>query len=350
MARCPVDDPYGEGLTTAGRSAHHPWRTAYPPARSGTVAYTNGCDPGGETRQRTIRWVLPRGRAARRAWLTEGVPNGTPKGTSMPLPQAPSDVVARLRTAGCVFAEDEARLLVAEATSPDELATMLDRRIAGLPLEHVLGWAEFRGMRIVVDPDVFVPRRRTEFLAEQAIRLAGAITGRAPVVLDLCCGSGAVGAAMMGTLRHVELHAADIHPASVRCARRNISTGHVYEGDLFEPLPDTLRARVDVLVANVPYVPTEAIGMMPPEAREYEPRVALDGGMDGLDVLRRVAAAAPEWLMRDGHLLIEVSENQAAAVAATMTRAGLDPEVHQSDDHDATIIIATAPGAGASPS
>jgi len=120
---------------------------------------------------------------------------------------------------------------------------MVDRRAAGVPLEHVLGWAEFCGLRIAVDPGVFVPRRRTEFLARQAAALA---RPRA-VVVDLCCGSGAVGAALAAALDRVELYAVDIDPAAVRCARRNLAGagGQVYEGDLYQPLPATLRGRVD---------------------------------------------------------------------------------------------------------
>ncbi|MDT7565026.1 MAG: release factor glutamine methyltransferase, partial [Pseudonocardiales bacterium] len=165
-------------------------------------------------------------------------------------------MVTRLRAAGCVFAEDEARLLISSARTPADLAAMVDRRVRGLPLEHVLGWAEFCGLRIAVDTGVFVPRRRTEFLVRQAASLArpGA------VVLDLCCGSGAVGAALAATVERAEIHAVDIDPAAVLCARRNLAGGQVYEGDLYEPLPDALRGRVDVLVANAPYVPTEAIG------------------------------------------------------------------------------------------
>src|SRR5450756_783077 len=161
-----------------------------------------------------------------------------------------SVIVTRLRAAGCVFAEDEARLLISAARTRADLAAMVDRRAAGLPLEHVLGWAEFCGLRIAVDPGVFVPRRRTEFLVRQAAALARA----RPVVVDLCCGSGAVGAALVAALDRVELYAVDIHPAAVRCARRNVAAagGQVYEGDLYEPLPATLRGRVDVLVANAP--------------------------------------------------------------------------------------------------
>src|SRR5659263_284462 len=176
-------------------------------------------------------------------------------------PHPRSVIVTRLRAAGCVFAEDEARLLISAARTAADLAAMVDRRAAGLPLEHVLGWAEFCGLRIAVDPGVFVPRRRTEFLVRQAAALARA----RPVVVDLCCGSGAVGAALVAALDRVELSAVDIHPAAVRCARRNVAAagGQVYEGDLYEPLPATLRGRVDVLVANAPYVPTEAIGLLP---------------------------------------------------------------------------------------
>jgi release factor glutamine methyltransferase len=256
-----------------------------------------------------------------------------------------SDVVARLRAAGCVFAEDEARLLISAALTPAELTAMVDRRAAGQPLEHVIGWAEFCGLRIAVDPGVFVPRRRTEFLVEQAAALVRPAAATPPVVVDLCCGSGAVGAAIAAALGRAELHAADIDPAAVACARRNLAAagGRVYAGDLYQPLPATLRGRVDVLAANVPYVPTEEVGLLPPEARTHEPLLALDGGTDGLDVLRRVAAAAPRWLAPGGHLLTEISERQAQRVAAAVAASGLTPRVAGSDERNATVIIGTMP-------
>jgi release factor glutamine methyltransferase len=250
-------------------------------------------------------------------------------------------VITRLRAAGCVFAEDEARLLIAAAASSAELTAMVDRRIEGLPLEQILGWAEFCGLRIAVDPGVFVPRRRTEFLVQQAAFLAPPQA----VVVDLCCGTGAVGAALGAILSGAELYATDIDPAAVRCARRNI-TGQVYEGDLYDPLPSTLRGRIDILAVNAPYVPTEAIGMLPPEARIHEPRVALDGGSDGLDVQRRVAAEASQWLAPGGHILIETSENQSPQTAETFVRHGLVPRVIGSDELYATIVIGTKPAGG----
>ena len=165
-----------------------------------------------------------------------------------PSPQARSELVARLRAAGCVFAEDEAQLLIAAARTPADLTAMVDQRAAGLPLEQVIGWAEFCGLRIAVAPGVFVPRRRTEFLVRQAITLAqsaGQPAGEL-VVVDLCCGSGAVGAALAAALHPAEVHAADIDPAAVACARRNLAAGggHVYQGDLYAPLPAALRGRV----------------------------------------------------------------------------------------------------------
>jgi release factor glutamine methyltransferase len=273
-------------------------------------------------------------------------------------PPALSAVVTRLRAAGCVFAEDEARLLISAARTPAELADMVDRRAAGLPLEQVIGWAEFCGLRIAVAPGVFVPRRRTEFLVRQAIapvRPAGAPARPVPdpagragprlVVVDLCCGSGAVGAALAAALGPVELYAADIDPAAVACARRNLAAaaGRVYQGDLYEPLPAALRGRVGLLAANVPYIPTGEIGLLPAEARLHEPRAALDGGPDGLDVLRRVAAAAPRWLAPGGHLLSEISERQAPAAVAALTGSGLVSRVARSGELSATVVIGTRP-------
>ncbi|MFF3300686.1 putative protein N(5)-glutamine methyltransferase [Streptomyces sp. NPDC002908] len=253
-------------------------------------------------------------------------------------PHTFTSLVTALRAAGCVFAEDEAELLLSTASGPAELAAMAERRAAGHPLEHVLGWAEFCGLRIAVDPGVFVPRRRTEFLVRQAAALAP----DAAVLIDLCCGSGALGTALASSLRDVELHAADVEPAAVRCARRNVGgLGTVYEGDLFAPLPASLRGRVDILLANVPYVPTEDVGLLPAEARDHEPLVALDGGGDGLDVMRRVVAEAPGWLAPGGSLLVETSERQAARAEETVGGSGLIPRVVCSEELYATVVIGT---------
>ncbi len=243
-------------------------------------------------------------------------------------------IASRLRAAGCVFAEDEARLLAEAARTPEELDAMIDRRVAGLPLEQVVGWAEFCGLRIILEPGVFVPRRRTEFLVQQALSLAAP----GDVIVDLCCGAGAIAAALAARVRAAEVHSADVDPAAVRCARRNVP-GHVYQGDLFEPLPARLRGRIAILTANVPYVPTGEIAFLPPEARAHEPRAALDGGADGLDVLRRVAARVPRWLAPGGHLLTETSERQARHAAGAFAAAGLTPRLAVSADMRTTVVI-----------
>lgn len=252
-----------------------------------------------------------------------------------PAANAESTIVARLRAAGCVFAEDEARLLIAEAGTAEQLADMVDRRVAGHPLEYIVGWVEFCDLRIAVDPGVFVPRRRTEFLVRQAI----SIMVERSVIVDMCCGAGAIGAALLARIPRVEVYAADIEPAAVRNARKNLSAEKVFEGDLFDPLPASLRDRVDVLVVNAPYVPTAAIALMPPEARDYEPLVTLDGGHDGLDVQRRVVAAAPSWLAVGGHLLIETSKQQAPQLVEVFDAAGLSPRVAEDEEIGATIVI-----------
>src|SRR5262249_12779034 len=158
-------------------------------------------------------------------------------------------------------------------------------------------------------------------------------------------GRGGVGAALAASLGRVELHAADIDPAAVRCARRNVAAagGQVYQGDLYAPLPARLRGRVGILAANVPYVPSGDVGLLPSEARAHEPRVPLDGGADGLDILRRVAAGAPPWLAPGGPLLVETSERQAPRAAEAIGRYGLIPRVAHSSRLNATVVIGTRP-------
>ncbi|TFD58890.1 putative protein N(5)-glutamine methyltransferase [Cryobacterium suzukii] len=252
----------------------------------------------------------------------------------MPAPTA--DLIARLRAAGCVFAEEEAELLLAVKQSPTQLNAMVNRRVAGLPLEQVLGWAEFYGLHILLDPGVFVPRRRTEFLVTQAL----ALCPPGAVIVDLCCGSGAVATALATALPGARLYAVDIDPTAVACARRNVANrGEVFEGDLFAPLPAALVGRVDIIVANAPYVPTNEIMLMPMEARAYEPRASADGGDDGLDVQRRIAAAASPWLSPSGCLLIETGQRQAPQTAEILAGSGLLPRILRNEDLDSTVVI-----------
>ena len=237
-------------------------------------------------------------------------------------------VVARLRAAGCVWAEDEASLLGAAAGSTAELEAMVARRVSGEPLELVLGWVEFLGRRLVVAPGVFVPRRRTELLARTTLEHVAARGGRGgtvPVVVEMCCGVAPVAACLEGF--GAEVHGADLSPAALECARTNAPSATLHLGDLGDALPDSLRGRIAVLAANAPYVPSDRIADMPPEARDHEPRTALDGGPDGVDLHRRLASAASGWLVPGGALLVETSPAQAPLTTAAMAGAGLDVEV-----------------------
>jgi release factor glutamine methyltransferase len=256
-------------------------------------------------------------------------------------------VAAALRASGSVFAEEEAEVLASTAGSRAELAERVRRRAAGSPLEQLVGWAVFDGRRVAIAPGVFVPRRRTELLAHEAIARARAAPGNPegrPLVVELCCGAGAVGAAVLAALPRAALVAADVDPAAVAVARRNLAgtSAVVRQGDLFAALPGALQGRVDVLVANPPYVPTGEIRLLPAEARLHEPRAALDGGTDGLDIARRIAADAPGWLAAAGALLIETGEHQAPALAAAFARHGLEPAVISDDDRGATVVVGTA--------
>ena len=151
-------------------------------------------------------------------------------------------------------------------------------------------------------------------------------------MVDLGCGTGAIAAAVRAAVPGVEVYAADIDPDAVACARRNLPPDRVFEGDLYDPLPDRLRGRVDVVAANAPYVRRTTIATMPPEARDHEHRIALDGGADGLDVQRRVIAAAPAWLRAGGHLLVETGRPQVEGTTAAFSSAGFDVGVVTEDE------------------
>lgn len=254
------------------------------------------------------------------------------------------DLVDRLRAAGCVYAADEAVLLL-EAAGDDAalLESLSAERVAGRPLEHILGWAGFDGLHVVVRDGVFVPRQRTLLLVD----LAESFAPDGGTVVDLCCGSGALAAALVVRRPDLEVHAADLDPDAVACARLNLARlgpDRVHEGDLYDALPDRLRGRVDVLVVNAPYVPSDELDRMPTEARDHEHRIALDGGGDGLDLHRRVAADATTWLAPGGLLVIEVAPMQVAAATDMMAAAGLQPAAAEDDEREATAVIGRARG------
>ncbi|GAA1954134.1 putative protein N(5)-glutamine methyltransferase [Nocardioides panacihumi] len=243
--------------------------------------------------------------------------------------------MARLRAAGCVFAEEEAALLLAADDSPARVEALVARRVAGEPLETILGWADFAGVRVVCAPGVFVPRQRTALM----VRLAATLLSDGGRVLDLGCGTGAIGAAVAVRAPSLEVWAVDVDPAAVACARLNLPADRVLLGDLYEPLPAAMR--FDVILANAPYVPTGEIALMPPEARDHEHRVALDGGADGLDVQRRAIAGAPVRLSPHGAVLVETGRRQSEATARLMRAAGLEARIETDDEIGGTVVVGT---------
>ncbi|MDF9716117.1 methyltransferase [Nocardioides sp. ChNu-99] len=274
--------------------------------------------------------------------------SGRPESISAPT------LVARLRAAGCVYAEDEAAALLAAAAGPGRGAPWLEhvvaRRVAGAPLEHLLEEVELAGERMAVTAGMFVPRARTRVLVDVArarLPLGG-------VLLELCCGAAPV-ATLVGRARpDVTVLAADVDTAAVAVARRNLAgivglagPAEAHAGDLYDALPPRWRGRVDVLVANAPYVPSAAVATMPREAREHEPRVALDGGPDGTAVQQRVVAGAAAWLRPGGFLAVETSRAGAPTLAARFRAHGLVPEVHVDDDVDGTAVVGRLAGARA---
>lgn len=245
-----------------------------------------------------------------------------------------------------MFADDEARLLIEAARSSSELDELARRRVAGEPLEHLVGWAMFCGLRVQLGPGVFVPRPRSEFLVEQAVAALADTVARPAVVVDLCCGSGAIGLAVatrvatINTGASIELHASDIDPVSIGWAAENLRGigAQTYCGNLFESIPSRLQRNVDLVVANVPYVPTSDLGLLPSEARKHEPAAALDGGRDGLDVLRSAADAARSWLREGGQMLVETSERQRPMAVECLRQLGFAATSVSNSESSAVVV------------
>jgi release factor glutamine methyltransferase len=248
-------------------------------------------------------------------------------------------VVDRLTAAGCVAAEAEAQQLVAGAPDPVTLDAWVRRREAGEPPAWITGTVDFCGRPMRIDPGVYVPRPQTEVLARHASRLLPP-HGRA---VDLCTGSGAIAAHLRAEAPTASVVGVDVDAVAARCARSNGVLALV--GDLGSALRDD--ATVDVVTAVAPYVPTDDLAFLPADVTRYEPRRALDGGGDGLTVVRRVIADAARLLRPGGWLLVEVGGAQDAAIVAELTEWGFTA-ARPWRDHDGDLrgLAARASGRG----
>jgi release factor glutamine methyltransferase len=213
-------------------------------------------------------------------------------------------VTRRLIAAGCVAAAEEAAELLAAAPDPMTLADWVVQREAGTPLPWIVGATTFAGRRLLIGPGVYVPRAQTEALAARAATLLPP-GGRA---LDLCTGCGAVAAHLAATVEGARVVGIDLDPLTASFARRNGVP--VIVADLAAPV----RGRFDVVTAVPPYVPTGALHLLSTDVVRHEPRRALDGGSDGLDLARRVVTAAARLLRPRGWVLIELGGDQDTAL------------------------------------
>jgi release factor glutamine methyltransferase len=235
-----------------------------------------------------------------------------------------SSVVDRLMAAGCVAAHAEAAELVAAAPDEPTLEAWLRRREQGEPPAWITGMVRFGGRDLHIAPGVYVPRAQSEELARRAAaRLPP--HGRA---VDFGTGTGAIATHLLAQVAMAAVVGVDLDRRAAACAQRNGVP--VVVADLSEP--PFRSAGVDVVTAVAPYVPTGELRFLPADVQRYEPRLALDGGADGLGLVRRVIVAAGSMLRPGGWLLIEVGGDQDEALAPSLAAAGFDQGTPWFDD------------------
>lgn len=225
-----------------------------------------------------------------------------------------------------VLGIDVGTLALRESVSEAELArlaTLVSRRAAREPLQHLTGVAYFRHVELAVGPGVFVPRPETELLAGWAIERALEISSHVPVVVDLCTGSGAIAKAVADEVPNAEVHACELDPGALAWAERNLAGSGVdlRHGDLATEFDDLLGG-VDVVVCNPPYIPLEAWESVAAEARDHDPHLALFSGQDGLDAIRVLASRAADLLRAGGVVGAEHADAQGDAVPAVFRATG----------------------------
>lgn len=259
-----------------------------------------------------------------------------------PVPGSDSDyssLVDRLRAAGCVFAEEEATIL-RQTADGEILSELLARRIAGEPLEQIVGWVEFGGSRLNVVPGVFVPRQRTTLLAEQTIREIEEV-GPGARLLEAFCGVGPIAATVSRAVPGTQIHLSDHDGKALDCARTNAGPEAQYhQSSCLAGLAEELAGSFNVISAVPPYVPDSAAHFLPREAIDHEAPTALFGGADGLDLVRNLISEAPHWLAPDGALLIELGSGQHRTAGDFAATVGFQPRAypHRGEDEQTVVL------------
>jgi release factor glutamine methyltransferase len=241
-----------------------------------------------------------------------------------------------LAEAGCIAAGDEADALLRSAAGEgDVLEDLVARRVRGEPIAWLTGTVTFCHIDLFVTPGVYVPRPQTEPLA----RRGAALLPPGGVAVDLCTGVGAIAAVLAAAVPTARVLATELDHDAVLCARRN--GVEVFEGFLDDPLPRAFERGADVLTAVVPYVPTNAIRLLPRDVQAFEPRLALDGGAEGTDLLVEVARRSEHWLRPGGWLLLELGGQQAEPMGRLLRELGFtEPDVMNDEDGDPRGICA----------
>ncbi|MEW6302618.1 MAG: peptide chain release factor N(5)-glutamine methyltransferase [Verrucomicrobiota bacterium] len=208
----------------------------------------------------------------------------------------------------------------------DALRTLVKRRGEREPLQHILGSMSFCGLEMKVGPEALVPRQETELLAERGWQFLKSISTATPLAFDFGTGTGCLAIALAVNCPNAHVHAVDISPEALELARENAARHAVqnrltfHQGDGFAPLPPGVQ--FDLIVANPPYIPSAEIATLQPEVCRHDPRLALDGGADGLDFYRRLAVEAKPFLAAHGRLMLEFGDGQAAALREIFTKQG----------------------------
>ena len=278
-----------------------------------------------------------------------------PSVVTVTLAEAINNAATLLSTAGITNARLDAEVLLSHIIMKDrvwlithrddvlddnhqrEFADVIQRRTRREPLQHIIGNQEFWGLEFIVSPDVLIPRPETEFIIEAALAIVQ--DRNTPVrIIDLCTGSGCIAVSLAKELTAARVIATDASEKALAVARENTRRHGVSEhirfllGDLFEPLEELdIRGQIDIIVSNPPYVQAGDLSTLQPEVRDYEPEMALIAGPEGTEMAKRIIQHAPEYLKKNGALIMEMGLGQAEALTRMVEATGAygNPELRE---------------------